>query len=300
MGAMWPLAGPCLCTETRCKGRQAATWHPSRQPTSTRRLARLPLFDLIDCDMATETLDILYDERPCLVVNKPPGLLTQAPAGIDSVELRVADLFRRREEKTGKVYVGVPHRIDRPASGALVFARHVRATRRLAEQFETRRVRKVYWAVVEGDVAEPEGIWEDFVRKVPGEARGELVDPSHADARRAGLKYRVVGRCDFGTWLEIQLETGRYHQIRIQAASRGLPLVGDVQYGAARLFGEQYDDGRLRAIALHARLLGFDHPMTREPLEVTAPPPPAWHTLGLPPESAPNEQNEEPESYEAS
>jgi len=235
----------------------------------------------MDTNMRTEELDILYDQRPCLVINKPSGLLTQAPAGIDSVEARVADLFREREGKTGKVYVGVPHRIDRPASGALVFARHVRATRRLAEQFETRRVQKVYWAVVEGDVAESSGVWEDDVRKVRGEARGELVDASHADARRATLRYRVVGTCDAGTLLEIQLETGRYHQIRIQAASRGLPIVGDTQYGAQQSFGEQYDDERLRAIALHARRLGFDHPMTRESVDVTAPPPSAWDSLGL-------------------
>ena len=231
-------------------------------------------------------LDILFDERPCLVVNKPPGLLTQAPPGIDSVEVRVKELFRHREQKTGNVYAGVPHRLDRPASGALVMARHVRATRRLAEQFETRRVRKVYWAVVEGDVAEMSGTWEDFVIKVPGEPRGEVVDASHPDARTAALKYRVLGKCTAGTWLEIELETGRYHQIRVQAASRGFPVIGDAIYGAKLPFGEQFQDPRLRAIALHARVLGFFHPMTREGVEVVAGPPEAWRTMDLPLETS--------------
>ncbi|MCG8587405.1 MAG: RNA pseudouridine synthase, partial [Pirellulales bacterium] len=227
--------------------------------------------------MCNSELDVLYDERPCLVVNKPPGLLTQAPPGIDSVEVRVKDLFRQRDGKTGNVYAGVPHRLDRPASGAIVMARHVRATRRLAEQFETRRVRKVYWAVVEGELPDAQGIWEDAIRKVPGEARGEIVERDDPDGRMASLSYRVLGTCSAGTWLEIVLETGRYHQIRVQAASRGLPIVGDEQYGANLSFGEQFEDVRLRAIALHARLLAFEHPKTREPVEVIAPPPEAWH-----------------------
>jgi 23S rRNA pseudouridine1911/1915/1917 synthase len=227
-------------------------------------------------------LEILYDERPCLVINKPSGLLTQAPPNIDSVEARVKDLFRQREQKTGKVYAGVPHRLDRPASGAIVMARHVRATRRLAEQFETRRVRKIYWIVVEGDVATDSGTWTDTIRKVPNEPQAEVVAADHPEARSAVLRYRVLGKCAAGSWLEIELETGRYHQIRIQAASRGWPIVGDTQYGAQLTFGEQFEDHRLRAIALHARLLGFEHPMTREPIEVTAPLPTAWQSLDLP------------------
>ena len=232
------------------------------------------------------TLEILYDERPCLVINKPPGLLTQAPPGIDSVEAQVKDLFRQREQKTGNVYAGVPHRLDRPASGALVMARHVRATRRLAEQFETRQVRKIYWAAVEGDVSDETGTWEDAVRKVPNEARGEIVEPDHPEARTARLRYRVLGKFRGGSWLEIELETGRYHQIRVQAASRGLAIVGDAQYGARQPFGEPFSDQRLRAIALHARLLGFRHPMTREPVEVVAPTPTAWEALNLPVETS--------------
>ena len=97
-------------------------------------------------------LEILYDNGPCLVVNKPAGVLTQAPAGIDSMEVRVKAFYREREEKEGNIYLGLPHRLDRPVSGAIVFARHVRAAQRLSSQFENRTVTKVYWAVVEGDV----------------------------------------------------------------------------------------------------------------------------------------------------
>jgi 23S rRNA-/tRNA-specific pseudouridylate synthase len=85
-----------------------------------------------------------------------------------------------------------------------------------------------------------------------------------------------------GTWLEVQLETGRTHQIRVQAASRGHPVLGDAQYGSTQQFGEQFEDGRLRAIALHARQLGFNHPMTGEPVDIFAPAPGAWHDLNLP------------------
>jgi len=226
--------------------------------------------------------DVLYDRGPCLVVNKPPGLLTQAPAGIDSLEVRVKDFYRRREQKEGNIYLGLPHRLDRPASGAIVLARHVRAAQRVSRQFEDRTVSKLYWAVVEGDVEPDEGTWTDYLHKRHGMAQAIVVAPDDERGKRAVLHYRVLARQARRTWLEIELETGRTHQIRVQSASRGHPVLGDVQYGAAQLFGEQYEDERLRAIALHARQLGFRDPMTDEPVDVVAPPPPAWQTLGLP------------------
>jgi len=226
-------------------------------------------------------VDILYEAGPCLVVCKPPGLLTQAPPGVDSLERRVKAFLKQREQKPGNVYLGVPHRLDRPASGALLLARHERATRRLTEQFESHLVRKVYWACVEGQVAPAEGTWEDFVRKVPGEARAEVVAADHPEARHAVLHYRTRGTAPWGAWLEIELETGRTHQIRVQAAWRGHPIVGDAQYGAAIPFGPQHEDVRLRAIALHARSLSFYHPMTHEPVSVTAPVRAEWIELGI-------------------
>jgi RluA family pseudouridine synthase len=227
-------------------------------------------------------LDILYDDGPVLVVNKPPGILTQAPAGIDSLEVRVKAFYRQREGKEGNIYLGLPHRLDRPVSGAIVFARHVRAAQRLASQFENRTVTKVYWALVEGDVQPDEGTWTDHLHKRHGMPQSIVVPADDPRGKLAIMHWRVLARTDFGCWLEVQLETGRTHQIRVQAASRGHPVVGDTQYGATQPFGEQFDDERLRAIALHARQFGFNHPMTREPVDIIASVPAAWDELRLP------------------
>src|SRR5262249_40988558 len=117
------------------------------------------MWDIVDCaaPQSESRLDGLYDDGPCLVVNKPAGVLTQAPAGIDSMEMRVKAFYRAREGKEGNIYLGLPHRLDRPVTGAIVFARHVRAASRLAPQFENRTVTKVYWALVQGDVDGDEG-----------------------------------------------------------------------------------------------------------------------------------------------
>jgi len=245
-------------------------------------------------------LDVLYDNGPVLVVNKPAGVLTQAPAGIDSLEVRVKAFYREREGKEGNIYLGLPHRLDRPVSGAIVFARHVRAAERISTQFENRTVTKVYWAFVEGQVEADEGTWTDHLHKRHGMAQSIVVPPDDPRGKLAIMHWRVLaqiksqikrGRSSFsekelrplfGTWLEVQLETGRTHQIRIQAASRGHAIVGDTQYGATQPFGEQFEDERLRAIALHARQLGFNHPMTPERVEVIAPLPTAWRSIGLP------------------
>lgn len=246
--------------------------------TLPRRCNGLPAGYNGAMDIAPE-IEILYESGPCLVVNKPPGLLTQSPQGIDSLEFRVKEFFKRRENKPGKIYLGVPHRLDRPASGALVFARHVRAARRIAEQFEARTVRKVYWAWVQGQVTPAEGTWEDFIRKVPDEPRAEIVSRDQPEGRLAVLHYRTLESQPWGTWLQIELETGRFHQIRLQAAQRGHPILGDVLYGSAMLFGIQHEDTRLRAIALHARTLGFLHPMSHKPVSVEAPLPEAWSRM---------------------
>jgi 23S rRNA pseudouridine1911/1915/1917 synthase len=214
-------------------------------------------------------------------VSKRPGLPTQAPPGIDSLEVRVKEYLGDGPETPGDVYLGVPHRIDRPASGAIVFGKTRRATRALARQFERRLVGKVYWACVEGEVDPPAGTWKDFLRKVPDEARAEVVEADHPDARAALLRYRTMGSGPWGSWLAIELETGRTHQIRVQAASRGHPVLGDAQYGSTLLFGAQHDDARMRAIALHARSLTFEHPRTRERVSVTAPVPEDWMSLDL-------------------
>jgi 23S rRNA pseudouridine1911/1915/1917 synthase len=246
-------------------------------------------------------LEILYDSGPCLVLNKPPGILTQAPAGIDSLEVQVKAFYLAREQKEGNIYLGLPHRLDRPVSGAIVFARHVRAAQRLASQFENRTVTKIYWAVVEGNVESDEGTWIDYLHKRHGMAQAIVIPEGDPRGKLAVMRYHVRGRISFSikdgsaslnptlenetrphiplTWLEIELETGRTHQIRVQAASRGHPVMGDAQYGSKLSFGQQFADERLRAIALHARQLGFNHPMTNEPVDVIAPTPAAWQSL---------------------
>jgi 23S rRNA pseudouridine1911/1915/1917 synthase len=225
--------------------------------------------------------DILYQSDPCLVVNKPPGLPTQAPHGIDSLEVRIKAFLRKRKTVPGDVYLGVPHRLDRPASGAILLARRAQAAKRLAGQFERREVQKAYWALVEGRVRPGAGTWEDYVRKVPGVARAEIVEPGHPEGRRAILHYRVLDFGSWGSWLEIGLETGRTHQVRVQAASRDHPLFGDAQYGSQIPFGPQHDDIRQRAIALHARSLRFSHPRTLKIVSATAPVWDAWHQFGV-------------------
>lgn len=226
-------------------------------------------------------VEILYEEGPCLVVLKPNGLLTQAPAGIDSMEVRLKTFLKKRDGKTGNIYLGVPHRLDRPVSGAMTFARHVRASRRISDQFATRTVTKTYWACVSGRVEPAEGTWEDHIRKVPNQARAEIVTAESGDGKPAVLHYRTLGETPHGSWLSITLETGRMHQIRVQAASRGHAILGDAMYGSEIPFGEQFEDTRHRAIALHARELGFRHPMNQEPVDVEAPLPENWASLDV-------------------
>ena len=213
---------------------------------------------------------ILYEQGGCLAVNKPPGILTQAPPGIDSLEVRIKT-YLGGSDGPGPVYVGVPHRLDRPATGVIIFAKDLRTTRKLGQQFEKRRVHKVYWACIEGHVAAETGRWEDFLYKVAGEPRAEVVGAGHPEGRPAALHYRVMKSFDWGRLLEIELETGRTHQIRIQAASRGHPVLGDKQYGSTMAFGPQFEDERLQAIALHARSLTFRDPDTRQTVTAVAP-----------------------------
>jgi 23S rRNA pseudouridine1911/1915/1917 synthase len=222
-------------------------------------------------------LEVLYDEGPVLVINKPAGVLTQAPAGIDSLEIWVKDFYRRREAKEGNIYLGLPHRLDRPVTGAIVFARHVRAASRLASQFEHRTVTKVYWAFVEGNIDGDEGTWTDHLHKRHGMPQSIVVPSDDPRGKLAVMHWRVMERvAEKGTLLEVQLETGRTHQIRVQSSTRGHAVVGDAQYGSNRKWGEQFADERLRAIALHAWQLGFTHPMTNVTVDVIAPLPQAW------------------------
>ena len=233
-----------------------------------------------------QVLDILFEDNHCLAVNKPAPLLTQAPPAIQSLESMVKLFLKERHQKQGGVYLGVPHRLDRPVSGVVLFARNSKAARRLAEQFEKRQVVKTYWGVVEGTVAPDAGIWEDWLRKVENEPRAERTEPGAEGARLARLEYRVLEPCPCGTLLEFTPATGRMHQIRIQSAMRGWPVCGDELYGAKTPFGPAADEPRDRIIALYARTLTFLHPIRYEPVTVTAPLPGQWAGLGIRPQDA--------------
>lgn len=225
--------------------------------------------------------EVLYESGPCLVVLKPAGLATQAPPGIDSLEVRIkAELARQRPEHES-IYLAVPHRLDRPVSGAMVFATRRRAAHKISQQFEHREVKKIYWACVEGEVQPAEGTWTDHLRKVYGHPKAELVPADHPEGRIAILHYRTLGVTPWGSWLEIELETGRTHQIRVQAASRGHPVLGDAFYGSRVPFGVQHADERLRAIALHGRSLSFRDPTTKETVTIVAPLTEDWRPLGV-------------------
>lgn len=238
-------------------------------------------------------LDILFEDEHCLVVNKPPGLSTQAPRGIDSLEVQVRALLQSRVnadmeywqcDPSGQapaVYLGLPHRLDRPVSGVIVLAKTKKGARKISRQFEQRMVRKTYWAAIEGLVEPAEGTWADWLRKIPGEARVEVVAKGHPEAQHAVLKFRTIGRTPHGSWLEVEPETGRMHQIRVQAASRGWPVLGDAQYGSRIAFGLQDEDVRKRAIALHARSLIFVLPVSQRELTIVAPVAQAWRDLGI-------------------
>ena len=225
-------------------------------------------------------LEILYEVGPTLAVNKPSGLLTQAPKGIDSLEVQVKQYLRGADDgvvgQETNTYLGVPHRLDRPVSGVILFGKTTRATHRLSEQFEARQIDKTYWALVEGVIEEESGRWIDYMRKVPNRPIAEIVPPINPDAREAILHFTVKQRAADWTWLEIKLETGRMHQIRLQSSVHGHPILGDAMYGSTRLFGEPFEDERLRAIALHAHSITFTDPTTKEAVTLEAPLPDTW------------------------
>jgi len=230
----------------------------------------------------TDQLVVLYEDNHCLAVAKPAPLLTQGvPPGIPTLETMAKGYLKERYHKAGNVYLGIPHRLDRPVSGVVLFARNTKAAQRLAEQFQKHQVIKVYWAALEGIVEPSEGRWLDWLLKLSEEARSKRVSEETAGARRAILDYRKISAGPDLTLLEVRPETGRMHQIRVQAAERGHPVLGDALYGAKQPFGPPAALARERVIALHARSLTFLHPIRFEPITVTAPLPALWCQLPI-------------------
>jgi 23S rRNA pseudouridine1911/1915/1917 synthase len=223
-------------------------------------------------------LEILHEDNHCLAVNKPAGLLTQGDAtGAPSlIEWVRADL-KARYHKPGNVFVGLVHRLDRPTSGVVLFARTSKGAARLSAQFRTGSIEKLYWAVVEGVCRGDTEEWTDWLWKDEARNLVRVVAPGTPGARQARVALRVLERRPGRTWLELRPLTGRSHQLRVQLARRGLPIVGDRKYGArVRLLGP---DGQPR-VALHARRLAFTHPTRPEVIEVVAPVPADWPAAG--------------------
>ncbi len=223
--------------------------------------------------------DVLIESGAMLVVNKPGGLLTQAPPGIDSLELRTKQWLIKRDNKPGRAYLGVPHRLDRPVSGIILLCKNVRATSRISEQLQSRTIKKIYRAVVAGCPESPSGTWTDHMRKLPDEARSEIVEAQHPDSKQAVLHYETLDAANGMSLLEIQLETGRTHQIRLQCSEHGHPIVGDTLYGSTLPFGPETADQRKRWIALHSYRIEFEHPMTKEPVAMSAPMADHWQVF---------------------
>ncbi|MBV8077896.1 MAG: RluA family pseudouridine synthase [Planctomycetaceae bacterium] len=223
-------------------------------------------------------LEILFEDNHCLAVNKPAGLLTQGDAtGEPTLLDPVRAYLKGRYHKPGNVYIGLVHRLDRPASGVVLLARTSKAAGRLSAQFRRGTVVKTYWAVVEGHCSADSGEWADRLIK---DARRNVVRV--AGRRTEGglealLAFRVLGRDRKTTTLELRPMTGRSHQLRVQLASRGLPIVGDRKYGASSQL--LAIDGRPR-VALHARQLTFTHPTQGEAISVSAPVPADWPATG--------------------
>ena len=224
----------------------------------------------------TVALQVLLEDNHCIAVAKPAPLLTQAPPGVPSLEALVKAYLKEKHGKPGNVYLGVPHRLDRPVSGVVLFARNSKSAACLAEQFRERTVVKTYWGIVEGEIEPACGVWEDWLRKAGDEARAERTDERAEGAKFASLHYRVIEKSSVGTFVVFAPTTGRMHQIRVQAASRGHPLLGDALYGSTCPFGPAPDLPRDRIIALHARSLTFLHPLRYDPVTVAAPLPDYW------------------------
>jgi len=237
---------------------------------------------------ATERgFEILFEDDSILVVNKPAGITTQAPRAFESLESRIrAYLAIATGHLPEDVYLGIPHRLDRPVTGVIVFAKTRQAARHLSKQIERRRVRKIYWTCVERVVEPLEGTWTDFLHKFHGQPKTAVVESTHPEGLEAILHYRTLGFHQAGSWLEIELETGRTHQIRVQTSSRGHPVMGDEAYGARLQFGPHEEDDRQRRIALHARSLTFYHPMSKQQMTVEADMAESWADLVLTPREA--------------
>ncbi len=251
-----------------------------------------------------EHIPILYEEPHFLLVNKPAALFSQAAAEIDSLQRRLTLQLKQRDAHPGEPFIGLPHRLDRGTSGIMLIARNQRALKRFNEQFQSRKVVKHYLAVVEGEYPHASQRWDDWLRKIPDVPKAEVVAADSAGAKQAVAQVTRLAVTEGLSLLLVQLETGRMHQIRIQASSRGFPVMGDAPYGAqqnwlSNLGKSEYEpnqqpqqplsdeelDSELSSfsphppVALHAYSLQLRHPQTAKVIHQVASVPDNWQQL---------------------
>lgn len=213
-------------------------------------------------------MTVVYEDNHIIVVNKTASEIVQADkTGDTPLSDTVKQYLKEKYQKPGNVFIGVTHRLDRPVSGLVIFAKTSKALTRLNEMFRTNAVKKTYWAVVKNAPKEPEGELVHFLVRNEKQNKSYAYEKEVPNSKKAVLDYRLIARSDHYYLLEVDLKTGRHHQIRCQLAKMGCPIKGDLKYGAQR----SNPDG---SICLHARRVRFVHPVSKELIELEAPLPP--------------------------
>ena len=217
-------------------------------------------------------MQVLYEDNHIIAVNKAPGEIVQGDkTGDKPLSEILKEYIKVKYNKPGEVFLGVPHRLDRPTSGVVLFARTSKALTRLNEMFKDHEaMHKTYWAIVQGEPKLPEARLENYLVRNEAQNKSYIVESRkskvESGAKLAILTYKTLAKGEHYTLLEVELLTGRHHQIRCQLAAIGCPIKGDLKYGAKR----SNPDG---SISLHARQISFIHPVRKEPLTITAPVP---------------------------
>ena len=221
-------------------------------------------------------MQVLYEDNHIIAVSKTCHEIVQGDkTGDIPLSETVKAYIKEKYQKPGEVFLGVTHRLDRPTTGVVLFARTSKALTRLNDMFKSHEmIKKTYWAIVQTPPPTPQGRLENYLWRNEKQNKSFVVKPGTKDAKRAVLSYETIAQSDRYTLLEINLETGRHHQIRCQLAAIGSPIKGDLKYGAKR----SNPDG---GISLHARKIEFIHPVSKLPIVITAPIPEdtLWHTL---------------------
>lgn len=212
-------------------------------------------------------LQVLYEDNHLIVVNKRPGDIVQGDkTGDEPLAETVKQYLKAKYNKPGNVFLGVVHRLDRPTSGIVVFAKTSKALTRFNRMFAEKQTQKTYWAVVKNAPPQPQARLTHWLIRNPKQNKSYASAKETPGSKKAVLSYKILKKLKNYTVLEIELETGRHHQIRAQLAAIGSPIKGDLKYGSER----SNPDG---SIHLLARELAFEHPVSRENLVITAPPP---------------------------